>query len=45
MKRDARYPTPEFMHLLVELGRIVERDDRLANKPDSMIRTKVPPKE
>jgi len=43
VKHDARYPTPEFMRLLVELGRIVERGDRLADKRDGTTRKNDPP--
>jgi len=45
MKLDARYPTPEFMRLLVELGRIAEREDRLAHERDSMVKANVPPED
>lgn len=44
-KLDARYPTPEFMRLLVELGRIIERRERDKELPDNVTRTDVPPED
>jgi hypothetical protein len=45
----ARYPTPAFMRLLVELGRMAERGDRpdrpLGDEPDGTIRAKASPKD
>jgi hypothetical protein len=46
---DPRYPTPEFMRLLVELGRMAEREDRserrLGDEPDGTARARVSPKD
>ena len=41
IEHDVRYPSPEFMRLLVELGKVVEREDRrLGHHPDSTVRPK-----
>ena len=48
LRHDPRYPTPEFMRLLVELGTMAEREDRsersLGDEPGGTIRAKLSPK-
>ena len=49
IEHHARYPTPEFMRLLVELGKMAEREDRsdrpLEDEPGGTVRARVSPKD
>ncbi len=46
---DPRYPTPKFMRLLVELGKMAEREDRsdrpFGDEPGGTVRLKASPKD
>lgn len=49
IKYEPRYPTPEFMRLLVGLGRMAEREDRSdrppGDEPDGRVRAKASPRD
>jgi hypothetical protein len=46
VKHDVGYPSPEFLRLLVELGKMVEREDRrLEDQSDSLARVETSPRD